>query len=548
MNSLKLSSMSDEELDSLDLDNKTFGVIGVCGVVGNLVARILMDRGFTVVGTDISSKEDCRFYSSFEDYDIEIFFGGHPEEFFKKIDFIVPPPSMSENAKVLDLALKKGIKIIELGDIFKLFKPEKPVICISGTNGKTTTTTLLKHIAYSAGIKPCEHNLKGMQGNNEFIPSLQTRLNGDLAILETGTDGTSGGLKSIIDLTHANFGILTNITVDHLQNPHENDEEDFITRSFLEYAKVKGELLKGIGENNGTLIYNSDDPTIVGLFKEIDFKGNAISFGIEDELSRVGTKPCWCGRDIEINELISGCGRFECECGIKYEKPMYLAKNISIKDRTFALESPEGESEFTISLDGLHNVYNAVGSIIAARRFLKLSDEEIQNGLLSFKGAAGRMDIVAEVDGKPIMVDYAHNPAGVETILKEIRKIYGDTTVVITITSESGHEGDIGILEKALDNVKYIVPASHDSRLVADELLKSAKEANADFDYETLKNTFVFTDISLKQASNFTLGANTEQVIEGVKAALKTDSNIIIILGEAGFKFKSAIINYCREL
>ena len=45
--------MSDEELASLDLENKTFGVIGVCGVVGNLVARILMDRGYSVVGTDI---------------------------------------------------------------------------------------------------------------------------------------------------------------------------------------------------------------------------------------------------------------------------------------------------------------------------------------------------------------------------------------------------------------------------------------------------------------------------------------------------------------
>ena len=191
--------MSDEELASLDLENKTFGVIGVCGVTGNIVARILMDRGYTVVGTDISSKEDCRFYSSFEGYDIEIFYGGHPEEFFEKIDYIVPPPSMPKNAKVLELATNRDIKIIELGDIFKLFKPDKPVMCIGGTNGKTTTTTLLKHIAYSAGIKPCEHNLKGMQGNNEFIPSLQTRLNGDLAILETGTDGTPGGLKSIID-------------------------------------------------------------------------------------------------------------------------------------------------------------------------------------------------------------------------------------------------------------------------------------------------------------------------------------------------------------
>ena len=148
--------MSDEELASLDLENKTFGVIGVCGVVGNLVARILMDRGYNVVGTDISSKEDCRFSSSFEGYDIEIFYGGHPEEFFEKIDFIVPPPSMPKTAKVLELAKENDINLIELGDIFKLFTPEKPVMCIGGTNGKTTTTSLLKHIAYSAGISPCE--------------------------------------------------------------------------------------------------------------------------------------------------------------------------------------------------------------------------------------------------------------------------------------------------------------------------------------------------------------------------------------------------------
>ncbi|MBR4397196.1 MAG: UDP-N-acetylmuramate--alanine ligase, partial [Methanobrevibacter sp.] len=212
------------------------------------------------------------------------------------------------------------------------------------------------------------------------------------------------------------------------------------------------------------------------------------------------------------------------------------------------LESPEGSSTFTISLDGLHNVYNAVGAIIAARRFLKLSDEEIQKGLLSFKGTAGRREIVAKVDDRIIMVDYAHNPAGVETILKEITKIYGDTTVVITITSESGHEGDIEILEKALDNVKYIVPASHDSRLVVDELLASAKEGEADFDYETLENTFVFTDVNPEQASKFTLGASADQVVEGVKAALKTDSNIIIILGEAGFKFKLDVTDFCNGL
>ena len=570
--------MSDEELNSLDLENKTFGVIGVCGVVGNLVARILMDHGFAVVGTDISSKEDCRFYSSFKDYDIEIFFGGHPDEFFSKIDYIVPPPSMGENAKVLQIANSKGIKIIHLGDIFKLFKPEKEVICISGTNGKTTTTTLLKHIAYANGIKPSEHNLAGMQGNNEFIPSLQTRLNGDVAILETGTDGTPGGLKSIIDLTHPTCGILTNITIDHLVDPDKDssmgsaldsvdssDENSHPDKGFLEYARVKGELIQGIEENNGTLIYNIDDPTIVGLLRELDYKGESISFGLENpnnadstdlatDSNQKARKPCWCGRDILIDEIISGCGTYDCECGISYEKPDYYAKDISLKERTFTLETPEGEYDFKLTIDGLHNVYNALGVIISAHKFLNLSYEDIADALLTFTGVSGRMDLVSKINGRTIMVDYAHNPAGVKTILKEITKIYGDATVVITVSSESGFEGDIDILDSAIGNVKYIVPASHDSRYAVDRLLELTREGKQDeldlskeHAIADLEDIFVFTDETPEQKSKRTLGASDEQVINGLKTALKTESNIILLIGEAAFKFKSSIEDFCNN-
>jgi UDP-N-acetylmuramate--alanine ligase len=120
--------MSREELASLDLENKTFGVIGVCGVVGNLVARILMDRGYSVIGTDISSKEDCRFHSSFDGYDIEIFFGGHPEEFFEKIDYIVPPPSMPKNAKVLEMLLIKALKSLSLETSLS-YSHQKNLLC-----------------------------------------------------------------------------------------------------------------------------------------------------------------------------------------------------------------------------------------------------------------------------------------------------------------------------------------------------------------------------------------------------------------------------------
>ena len=667
--------MSDEELKNLSLEGKTFGVIGVCGVVGNLVARILMDNGLNVVGTDISSREDCRFYSSFDDYDIEIFFGGHPDEFFKKIDFIIPPPSMNDNAKVLSIARDNGIQILHLGDIFKLFMPNKPILCISGTNGKTTTTTLLKHIAYSAGINPAEHNLAGMQGNNEFIPSLQTRLHGDVAILETGTDGAPGGLKSVIDLTHPNFAILTNITIDHLVDPdaHNDNDEDkipnndasissaesgikddeksdvfigknsivdnkksiveknqsdvktnvsHIDRGFLEYARVKGELIEGIEENQGTLIFNSDDPTIIGLLDEIKFYGEKISFGIElnenyevdnssahvdfeedsyshggslgqvdgssygssvshvsgsshsDSLSVVGgsshsensnidekshhgfihTKPCWCGRDIKINETISGSGYYECECGIRYEKPDYIAKDIDLKNRQFTLSSADEEYRFTLTLDGLHNIYNATGAIIAAKVFLGLSNDEIQKGLSSFKGVDGRMDIVGNIDGKTIMVDYAHNPAGVETILHAISEIYDKTAVVITVSSESGIEGDFDILDSAIGNVDYIVPASYDSRYAAGKLIELSKEGRQEelnlsdvYSIEELEETFVLSEKAIEQKSKKTLGASEDQVIIGLKEALKLDSDIILIIGEAAFKFKSAIIDFCKD-
>ena len=523
MNNIELTSLSDEELSSLNLDSKVFGVIGVCGVVGNLVDRILMDRGFNVIGTDMANEKDCTFKSSFEGYDIEIFYGGHPEEFFKKVDYIIPPPSLPKKAKIFDIIQEKNIPILSLGDIFKLFAPDKDVICITGTNGKTTTTTLLKHIAYYAGLKPVEHNLKGMQGNNEFIPSLQSRLNGDVAILETGTDGTPGGLNSIVTLTQPSSGILTNITPDHLSND----------ASLIDYAKVKGELVEGL--MNKQLIINSDDPTVMGLIKNLNYQGDLITFGLDEEPAKVGYKPCWCGKNIEIQEIISGVGKYNCSCGIKYEKPDYIAKEISLKDKKFIVSTPDGDYPIQMSIEGLHNVYNCLGVIVAAREFLNLPYDVIQEAISTFNGVPGRMEIMGDVNGKTLMVDYAHNPAGVETVLRELKKLYGDFTVVITVSSESGHGGDVEILKYALTYAKNVVPASYSARVVADEFIKQ----NPD-----IIDQIIFTDIVPEKFRKKTLGATKEEVFEGIKTGLKTNVNTVVAIGEAAIKFKSLINDF----
>ena len=218
-----------------------------------------------------------------------------------------------------------------------------------------------------------------------------------------------------------------------------------------------------------------------------------------------------------------------------------------MENRSFTLEGPDGVHDFKLAMDGLHNIYNAVGAIIASRIFLDLSDDEIQNGLSQFTGALGRMEVMGEVEGKTIMVDYAHNPAGVKSVLQAVDEIYDKVAVVITVTSESGEEGDIEILKNAIGNVDYIIPASYDCKAAADKLLSIAREGKGDYDLNLLSSNFVFTEGEIEQKGVRTLGASQEQVLDGLETALKTDADLVLCLGEAAFKFDPAIKDFCKN-
>ena len=498
--------------------NKTFGVIGVCGANGNLIARILKQRGYNVIGTDITFKKDCRFAKALEGYDIEVFYGQTPQAFFKKIDYVIPPLSLSPDSDILKNCEKP---ILTLQEVIDLIKPEKPVFGITGTNGKTTSTTLLKKIAYANGIKPCEHELEGMQGNAEFIPILQSRLNGDVGILEVGTFGVPGTVGRIVKNTEMSGGLITNITPDHL-----ND-----LGSFMDYAKVKGEFIEELGI--GQLIVNGHDPTIMGLLREMDFKGEVITFGVDELPDSIGMKECVCGREVAVKEIISGCGYYFCQCGITTPQVDYIATNVDLPNRTFDLHTPTEKLTVKMGVDGLHNVYNLTGVIIAAHKFLDLPYDKILPTIASFTGVSGRMEEVGKVKGKDIFVDYAHNPAGVETVLKEFKKLFGDFTTVITVSSESGYRGDIDIFNSVLKFSKFIVPASVASQKIALEKLRANPKLN--------------DRIFLNHVDDFekkgTLGASEEEVRDGLKKALNLDCEMVIAIGEAATKFKSIVFD-----
>lgn len=498
----------------------TIGVIGVCGANGNLVARILCEQGFKVIGTDISSKKDCRFINSLKGYDIKVYYGGNPEEFFQEIDYIVPPPSLPKTSHVFKIIEEHNIHVLELEEVIDLFKPEKPTFAITGTNGKTTSISLLKKIAYDNGIIPSEHNLDNMQGNAEYIPILQSRLHGDVAILEVGTFGVPGTIEKIIENVDASSGLITNITPDHLSE----------LGGFMEYAKVKSEFMKGL--DGKQIIVNSNDPTIMGFLRDLNFSGEIITFGVDETATNIAEKECVCGNTIKLKEIISGSGYYFCKCGLTTPQSDYVATNVDLINRTFDLFTPDEKLEVKMAIDGLHNVYNITGVIIAAHEFLKLPFDKILPSVATFTGVEGRMEKIANIDGKDVIVDFAHNPAGVHTVLNEFKRIYGDFTTVVTISSESGDEGDLEIFDSVLEFSKYIVPASSASQKIAMDKIRENKEFKKRIFVDHVDDDFV---------KKGTLGATYEEVKEGIEHALALDCNKVIVIGEAATKFKDCI-------
>jgi len=503
-------------------DDALFGVIGVCGVNGNLIARILMDHGYKVQATDMVNKENCRFGSSLTDYpDMVVYYGEMPDDFISSSDYIIMPTQLIESkSNLYKKVQEQSVPILTVDDILELFEPVHPVVCITGTNGKTTTTTLLKHLAISNGLNPCEHNLANMQGNLADIPPLQSRLKGDISILETGTFGFEGSLTKLISACKADVGVITNITEDHLTNSHD----------FLNYARVKGELVELL--KNKTLIVNNDDPTIMALLRELNYTGNLITFGIETQSFRKSSKQCFCGQEVEVEEFIAGVGKYECDCGITYSQPDYLATNINNHHNQFTLITKEGKYDFKLEINGLHNIYNSLGAIIVAKEIMGMSFEDIGRYISEFGGVNGRMQKIGTLCDKEIMIDYAHNPAGITTVLKELKNMYGKIINVITTSSESGMDGDTEILHCSADYSDYIVPASYNAYLCAKEALNEGK----------FVDKIVLPENMPTDEKQGTLGASIEQVLSGFNKSLEIDADLIICTGEAAFKYKDILL------
>lgn len=324
--------------------NKRIVVLGA-GESGAGAAVLAKVKGFDVFVSDMSLIKDA-YKALLNKYEIEWEDGRHSIEKILNADEIIKSPGIPDTAPVIREIQKKGIPIISEIEFAGRYTHAK-MICITGSNGKTTTTLLTYHILKNAGLNV------GLAGNVGKSLALQVATeNFDYYVIELSSFQLDNMYKFKADIA-----VLLNITPDHLDR-YGYDMQNYINAKFR------------ITQNqtpNDAFIYWNDDPIITKELKAHELKARLYPFSEEKEK---GVKAY-----TENNQIV-----------------------IDAPNDTLTI------TEDDLALQGRHNLYNSMAASISAK-VLDIKKEDIREGLKDFKGVEHRLEKVARVRGVEFIND-----------------------------------------------------------------------------------------------------------------------------------------------
>jgi UDP-N-acetylmuramoylalanine--D-glutamate ligase len=235
----------------MTLSDKKVLVVGM-GASGEAVARFLTDRGASVTVNDAGDNDQVRIVRErLRARGIDTVIGEHPVEIFNQADLICLSPGVPHTLPPLTSARNLGIPVIGEIELASQFIHE-PIVAITGTNGKTTTTTLIGEMLAASGRRT-------FVGGNIGRPLIE------YPMLEKPADTVVVEVSSFqldtIDMFRPNISVLLNITPDHL-----NRYPDFDA-----YARSKGRIFENQGPTD-TAIYLGNDDTIASLLSRRSFQ------------------------------------------------------------------------------------------------------------------------------------------------------------------------------------------------------------------------------------------------------------------------------------
>ena len=313
-------------------------VILGAGESGAGAAVLAKKEGFDVFVSDMSKIKD-KYKKMLDDRNIEWEEGQHTEEKILNADEIIKSPGIPNEALMIQKIIAKGIHIISEIEFAGRYTNSK-MICITGSNGKTTTTSLIYHIFKEAGY---DAGLAGNIGNSLALQVAEDPH--EYYIIEL----SSFQLDNMYDF-RANIAILLNITPDHL---------DRYGNCMQNYVDSKMRIIQNQTPQD-SFIYWHDDPIISRELEKYDIKAVQYPFSELKENGSIGY--------IEKGEY-------------EIEKP-----------------TPFNMEQESLSLTGKHNIYNSLAAGIASN-ISGIKKEVIRQSLGDFPGVEHRLEKVAKVNG-----------------------------------------------------------------------------------------------------------------------------------------------------
>jgi len=309
------------------------------GESGTGAAILGKQKGFKVFVSD-RGKLDDKYKKVLSQNDIDFEEGQHTESRILETDLVIKSPGIPDHIALIQSILEKGIPVISEIEFAYRYTNAK-LICITGSNGKTTTTSLTYQILKDAGLNV------GLAGNigQSFAWAVATK-SYEIYVLEISSFQLDGMFEFKADIA-----IITNITPDHLDR-YNND--------FQNYVDSKMRILQNMTSSN-QLIYNADDPIVVAEIEKIKPEAELYPFSLKKEVEK-------------------GACLVNDEIRIKNQKENYI---MSIRN---------------LALQGKHNTYNSMAAGIASK-LMNIRNKNLKESLTEFQNLPHRMENVATIGG-----------------------------------------------------------------------------------------------------------------------------------------------------
>ena len=354
--------------------NEVIHFIGIGGIGMSGLAQIMKNMGFAIQGSDLSrNKNTERLTKS----GIKVYFGHHHKN-LKKATMIVISSAVKQNNKELKIARNKKLPVFKRGEMLANIVSLKKNIVITGSHGKTTTTSLIANILVEAGLDPTVIN-------GGIINSLKNTAQlgkGDWAVIES--DESDGSFLKL----PITYSIVTNVDKEHINyyGSFNNLKKSFC--AFIDKTPSFGKSIICTDDNNLKLLLSKCKTN------------NFLTYGFNKNSNY---------QIINVKKKIN-----------------YSIFDLRLK---FAKDKIYKISNIKVNLIGDHNISNATAAIAIALN-LGIKINIIKKALKKFLGIQRRFTKVFSLGSREFYDDYAHHPTEIRAVIKSARDVYKNRKII----------------------------------------------------------------------------------------------------------------------